>query len=135
MLLHHAETEILSDKLKMAEDTNAVDAVPAVTTQRANQLTWLQTARQQASQMLFLPVVSLNKRTEQPCNHSCRFSSSLEAQMRGLRHPLRLKPGKLLPGLYRPLDAPPEGPGNDDFQGVCTPSTFMHTGPFTFTRD
>lgn len=33
--------------------------------------------------------------------------------------PFRLKPGKLPPGLYHPLDTPPEGPGNDDFQGVC----------------
>lgn len=33
--------------------------------------------------------------------------------------PFKLKPGKLPPGLYHPLDTPPEGPGNDDFQGVC----------------
>ena len=32
--------------------------------------------------------------------------------------PFRLKPGKLPPGLYHPLDTPPEGPGNDDFKGV-----------------
>ena len=32
----------------------------------------------------------------------------------------KLKTGKLPPGLYHPLDTPPEGPENDDFQGVCT---------------
>lgn len=29
----------------------------------------------------------------------------------------KLKTGKLPPGLYHPLDTPPEGPENDDFQG------------------
>jgi hypothetical protein len=33
--------------------------------------------------------------------------------------PFKLKPGKLPPGLYHPLDTPPGGPENDDFQGVC----------------
>jgi len=31
--------------------------------------------------------------------------------------PFKLKPGKLPPGLYHPLDTPPIGPDNDDFQG------------------
>ena len=34
--------------------------------------------------------------------------------------PFRLKPGNLPPGLYHPLDTPPGGPENDDFQGVGT---------------
>jgi hypothetical protein len=34
--------------------------------------------------------------------------------------PFKLKPGKLPPGLYHPLDTPPGGPENDDFQGGST---------------
>ena len=41
---------------------------------------------------------------------------TLKCEAYGL--PFKLKPGQLPPGLYHPLDTPPEGPGNDDFQGV-----------------
>merc|ERR1711862_127612 len=40
---------------------------------------------------------------------------TLKCEAYGL--PFKLKPGQLPPGLYHPLDTPPEGPGNDDFQG------------------